>query len=585
MNEAELLVQAAGLEKRFGSQVALAGLELSAPAGRVTGLVGPDGAGKTTFLRMCAGLLTPSAGSLRVLGLDAAREGVSIQERVGYMPQRFGLYEDLSVGENLDLYADLQAVPRATRAQRVPELLDMAGLARFTRRLAGDLSGGMKQKLGLACALIKLPQLLLLDEPTVGVDPVSRRELWAIVFRMVQREGLGVLLSTAYLDEADRCDHLYLLHEGELLDSGPPSAFHQGVRGRVLEVAPRAGTSPRDLCASLLRAPGAIDATLRAGRVRLLLAAEGGADALEAREEVAEVRLAAPEFEDAFMDRLRAPAPSGPPDAGGLPSQPEPAPARGGPSGGGPPVVVARDLVRRFGAFTAVDQVSFEVLRGEVFGLLGPNGAGKTTTFRMLCGLLAPSAGSVEVAGRDLSRAGPQARARLGYMAQRFSMYGPLSVLQNLEFFGHAYGLSPGRLRARIDEVLAEFELGERRHHAAESLPGGYKQRLAMAAALLHEPDVLFLDEPTSGVDPLARREFWARISRAASQGVTVVVTTHFMEEVEYCDRMLIQSRGRMLALGTPAEVRALAASAEDPEPTMEEAFVRLSQAAEVAAS
>jgi ABC-2 type transport system ATP-binding protein len=515
----------------------------------------------------------PTSGSLRVLGLDCVADSLAIQARVGYMPQRFGLYEDLTVAENMDLYSDLQGVAHDARPDRYALLLHMTGLAPFTGRRAGALSGGMKQKLGLACALIKSPQLLLLDEPTVGVDPVSRRELWLIVNRLVEDEGVGVVLSTAYLDEAERCNHLVLLHDGKKLAEGPPDTFREKVRGRVFLVTPPEDVKPRWIQARLAGRKGIVDATVRSGRVRVVLAEEDRPDLKTMLfGECGDIHPAEPVFEDAFMALMpRRQEPVG--EAASAQKDEHPAG-----SGTGDVVVRTRGLRKFFGDFEAVKGLTFEVRQGEIFGLLGPNGAGKSTTFRMLCGLLRASDGEVSVAGRDLRHSPSRARARLGYMAQKFSLYGLLSVEANLVFYGRAYGLRGTRLQERLNWACNEFGLDDWRGHAAGSLPGGYRQRLAMAAALLHEPEILFLDEPTSGVDPLARREFWLRIIGFADQGVTVIVTTHFMEESEYCDRMLIMSRGEKLALGTPEQIRGLARTADNPEPSIEDAFVALAE-------
>ena len=497
------------------SATALAGVSLSAQQGRVTGLVGPDGAGKTTFLRIAAGLMPPTTGRMVVLGLDITVDAAGIRSRIGYMPQQFGLYEDLTVSENLNLYADLQEVPKALRAERFDRLMEMADLGSFGARLAGRLSGGMKQKLGLACCLVKAPELLILDEPTVGVDPVSRRDLWRIVEELVARDGVGVVFSTAYLDEVERCHHVALLHEGAKLEEGPPDRLRDRVRGRVFRVSPAGAVAPRDLQAALARSPGVVDATIRSGQVRTVWKVASPPDLAElpeARGAVAEP--AEPLFEDAFVDRLAAAGANR--LSGGTPVAPGSfAPA----AASGEVVVGVRNLTKRFGNFTAVREIGFEVRRGEVFGLLGANGAGKTTTFRMLCGLLPASGGEIRIAGRDLRRAPARTRSRLGYMAQKFSLYRQLTVSQNLRFYGSAYGLDGRRLRARVEWALDEFDLRARRNQASGDLPGGYQQRLAMAAALLHEPDILFLDEPTSGVDPLARREFWLRINGFAAPG------------------------------------------------------------------
>ena len=558
---------------------ALNDVSVSARRGIVTGLIGPDGAGKTTLMRLVAGLLTPDRGTISVLNVDAVLQPQHVQSIVGYMPQRFGLYEDLSVKENLDLYADLHAVPEADRAEHYSDLMRMTGLAPFMSRLAGKLSGGMKQKLGLACSLVGTPPLLLLDEPTVGVDPVSRRELWAIIHRLVEERSTTVLLSTAYLDEAERCNEVILLHEGRLLGQDEPAAFTRQLAGRSFHVfAPH--ISKRALQERVSQAPGVLDAIIQGSRVRVVTeqAVAPTAEQLvgDATTDV-EISPVAPRFEDSFVTLLKSSV-DAPPD-----SRPAPAFSAAALSHkpSGEDVIVVRDLSRRFGDFYAVRDVSFTVGRGEVFGLLGANGAGKSTTFRMLCGLLPASEGTLRVAGVDLRSAAAQARARVGYMAQKFSLYGDLSVVENLRFFSSAYRLKGARQRERVEWALAEFELAPFADSTSRDLPLGFKQRLALAVALMHEPDILFLDEPTSGVDPLGRREFWRRINALAERGITIMVTTHFMEEAEYCDRLVIMAQGRILAHGASEEMRARFRSDALPNPTMEDAFVALIAAAE----
>ncbi len=575
-----------GAEKKDVIQ-ALDGVSIEIRKGELTALVGPDGAGKTTLIRLLAGLLTADSGELRVLGFDPGADAQPIQERIGYMPQKFGLYEDLTVQENLDLYADLHGVSADERRQRYPQLMQMTDLGAFTRRLAGRLSGGMKQKLGLACTLVRFPELLLLDEPTVGVDPLSRRELWQIVYHLVHDEGLTVLVSTAYLDEAERSSRVIVLHQGKVLAQGTPADITKPAAGRVFMTDP-AGESARSLQARLLDDPGVIDAVPDGGRVRWVrsraaaLAAPDAPDAPEVPEALEDERASStvelhgspvePHFEDGFMVLLRQSAAR------------EEAPAitleRPLSVRGGEVVVEVRDLVKRFGAFTAVNGIRFEVRRGEIFGLLGPNGAGKTTTFRMLCGLLAPSSGVLRIVGVDVRHSGAEARQRLGYVAQKFSLYGALTVSENLEFFAGAYGLRGRRRRERIDWAMRQFDLTRYAQVRSGDLAGGYKQRLAMSAALLHEPEILFLDEPTSGADPLARRAFWRRITALSDQGVTVIVTTHFMQEAEYCDHVAIMDGGRILAQGTPGEIRRQGRAAAGHEPTMEDAFITVVEAA-----
>ncbi len=571
------IVEAKELVKRFTPKgappvTALGGIELSLQTGCLTAVIGPDGAGKTTLMRLIAGLLTPTAGTLRVLGMDVQGHEQEIQNRLSYMPQKFGLYEDLTIAENMTLYANLHGVPQETRATRFPHLLDMTGLANFTGRLAGKLSGGMKQKLGLACTLVRSPDLLLLDEPTVGVDPLSRRELWDILQRLSKEEQLSIFVSTAYMDEAELCRRVYVMNHGRLLASGSPEELRGLARGRCYRMAPPPGVPMRVLQGMLLDdRENIVDAVPERGAVHFIRRESATEEAMRARLplpfEAADERL-----EDGFMCLLRADEEK---NAAGqteaLAFAPLSLDANHAP--GDDIDIEVRELVRKFGDFTAVDKTSFEVRRGEVFGLLGPNGAGKTTTFRMLCGLLPLTSGHLSVAGVNLRDARTEARANIGYVAQKFSLYGNLTVEQNLSFFGGAYGLSRERIKQRLAEILREFHLETYRHAPAESLPGGYKQRLSMAAALLHQPRILFLDEPTSGIDPLARRDFWRQITDLAAKGTTIIVTTHFMEEAEYCDRIMIQDQGKLRALGTPADLRA---QNGDESATMNEVFIRI---------
>ena len=573
----ESIVIATDLNKTFKAEQkglddvqALQGINMQIKTGQLTALVGPDGAGKTTFLRLIAGLYEPTTGSLKVLGMDVAKDPQSVQDRISYMPQKFGLYEDLSIQENLDLYADLHGVPMDVRKERFARLLKITDLAHFTERPAGKLSGGMKQKLGLACTLVRSPELLLLDEPSVGVDPLSRRDLWSIIEQLVREENLSVILSTAYMDEAERCHEVYVMLDGQVLKQGTPDELTAQAQAQTWQVKPSPDMKARVLQAHLLDNQHYIaDAVPKGDVVRFITRTESPslpADLLP-KGVVAEPRAA--ELEDAFMLLLHeakhiqktvlaqenlALDPSitliensDPPQVKteqNVKQQLE------------KPVIVVKDLVRTFGDFTAVASTSFDVSRGEIFGLLGPNGAGKTTTFRMLCGLLPASSGMLEVAGMNLRTARAQARAKIGYVSQKFALYGNLSVLDNLKFFGGAYGLSGKQLKQQIDKALLQFEL--KPYAKSGDLPNGFKQRLSMAAALLHQPEIVFLDEPTSGIDPLARRSFWYTIGELANQGMTIIVTTHFMEEAEYCDRIAIQDAGKLLAIGTPQQIRGM---------------------------
>ena len=567
------LASTEALVKRFGKgDPALDGISIAIPAGQITGLVGPDGAGKTTLIRLLAGLLRADAGEIRVLGGAPGAD----QDQIGYMPQRFGLYEDLSVRENLDLYADLRGLPRSEREETFGQLLDFTDLRRFQQRLAGKLSGGMKQKLGLACALIRRPRLLLLDEPGVGVDPVSRRELWAMVKQLVEpgeKGGVGVLWSTAYLDEAERCDEVHLLDRGRLLFSGPPGALTGRIAHRVFRLSGFGG-GRRTLLERVLDRDDIADATIQGRAIRLLTAHDAGPpepDAFDAGPN-AVLEPAPPRFEDGFIDILGG----GPKGTSALAEAYRPIPETD------VPAIEAKGLTRRFGDFTAAEDMRFTIARGEIFGLLGPNGAGKSTTFKMLCGLLKPTEGTGAVAGFDLRRAAAQARGALGYMAQKFSLYGDLSVAQNLDFFAGVYGLERDEAKAAIGRMIEIFDLKRYLPANAGELPLGYKQRLALACAVMHQPPVLFLDEPTSGVDPITRREFWTHINGLVGRGVTVLVTTHFMDEAEYCDRIALIYRAREIATGTPDDLKQQAIDAAGlVDPTMEDAFIALIEASD----
>ncbi|MGG5797125.1 ATP-binding cassette domain-containing protein [Edwardsiella tarda] len=565
-------IELEGLEKRFAGldRPAVASLTTRIASGAVMGLVGPDGAGKTTLMRILAGLLKPSAGRVSVVGLDPVRQDRQLHALLGYMPQKFGLYEDLTVMENLVLYAELRGVTGAARASTFARLLAFTSLAPFTDRLAGKLSGGMKQKLGLACTLLGSPQVLLLDEPGVGVDPISRRELWRMVHELAD-EGMLILWSTSYLDEAEQCREVLLLNEGRLLYSGPPQQLTQRMAGRtILLRAP--GLSHRRLLQQAITLPMVSDAVIQGQYLRLIL--QAGCDhqqiptALNLMQ--AEVLEATPRFEDAFIDLLGG----GPHQASALASIMPQVEADATQT-----VIEARQLTKKFGSFAATDHVDFQVKRGEIFGLLGPNGAGKSTTFKMMCGLLVPSSGHALVLGMDLKTDSGRARQHLGYMAQKFSLYGNLTVAQNLAFFSGVYGLRGKHQRAKIADMTRAFNFTPILQQTPDALPLGFKQRLALSCALMHEPDILFLDEPTSGVDPLTRREFWLHINGMVDKGVTVMVTTHFMDEAEYCDRIGLVYHGQIIATGSPDDLKARIASADNPAPTMEQAFIELVQA------
>jgi len=550
-----------GLRKSFTTEAgprvaALKGVSGALTPGRITGLVGPDAAGKTTLIRMLAALLTPDEGDV-----------TSESARISYMPQKFGLYEDLTVAENLTLYADLHGLDAAVRTETFNRLHAFTGLGPLTKRLAGNLSGGMKQKLGLACTLVVAPDVLLLDEPSVGVDPLSQRELWQMVQSLLGT-GIAILWSTAYLDEAARCDDVILLHDGSMLYQGPPSDLIGRIAGRTWRIVlPASGTAvrKRDLQRAATALPDVVDGQIQGRSLRLITNSAQPPTATVGPLLGLTVRSTPPQFEDAYLSML--------PQRQAVATSPVKSHAAGS---GSAVAIETRDLTRRFDSFTAVDRISFNVERGEIFGLLGPNGAGKSTTFKMLCGLLAPTSGEAHVAGFNLRTARAAARGRIGYMAQKFAHVGHLTVLQNMEFAAQVYGLTNREMTVRIEETIGNYGLTNYRTESCDRLPLGIRQRMALACAVIHRPAILFLDEPTSGVDPVTRREFWDRINEMADNGMTVLITSHFIDEAEYCDRLGIIYRGKMIALGLPDEIR----TSHDPEGgSLEQAFIALVEA------
>ena len=534
------------LGRRYGQRAVLSGLDLKIRHGEVFGLLGSDGAGKTTTLQMLAGILDPSEGHATVLGYDSVREAAQITARIGYMSQIFSLYGRLTVDENLDFFAALHRVPEAARAERKAQLLAFAHLERHRDQLARFLSGGMQKKLALCCALIHAPPLLILDEPTTGVDPVSRREFWNILYQALT-EGTTIVVSTPYMDEAERCTRVALLHDGRLIACDTPGRLRAGLPGKMYELVAH---PQRRALAALQRVLPQAAPYVFGERLHLWLP-EGGGDEGEwraalAREDVQleTVRTIAPSLEDVFVALL-------PSVVVAPPASVEVA------AGGTGPAIEVQNLSMRFGKFTAVDNVSFAVQRGEIFGFLGPNGSGKTTTIKMLCGLLAPSSGRATVAGVELG-ADPRAlRSRIGYMSQRFSLYEDMSVGENLDFFAGVYQVPRAQLAARRDWALQLAGLQGEERRLTRALSGGFKQRLALACAVLHEPQVLFLDEPTAGVDPLSRRRFWELIGEIAERGVSVLVTTHYMDEAEHCHTLGLLYNGRLIALDSPQALRA----------------------------
>ncbi len=461
--------------RRFGQRAAIDDLTLEIPKGELLGIVGADGAGKTTLLQMICAILDPSEGRISVAGFDSVRHAANIHALLGYVPQSYSLYGELTVAENLAFFAEIRGVPRLEFAQRRERLLHFSGLAQFLDRRTKSLSGGMQKKLAVCCALVHEPHILVLDEPTLGVDPISRRDLWTMLFD-AHTKGKTIICATSYMDEAARCNRVAVLSGGRLLACQAPKHFGMDFEESVKHLLSPSVSVPRS-----------------------------------------------PDFSthEVVGEAIRV-----------------------------------TELTRQFGAFTAVDQISFTVARGEVFGLLGPNGSGKSTTIKMLTGILPASTGSIEVAGMDVATRPGAVKGRVGYMSQRFSLYTDLTVDENIEFFGTVYGLGPPVLAERRSWVLELAGLAGHERKLVKTLSGAIKQRLALGCAVLHRPDVLFLDEPTSGVDPVSRDAFWRLIADIARVGTAVLVTTHYIREAEHCDRVAFIHRGRLLATDAPAALR-----------------------------
>ena len=546
------IIEAAGLGRRFANRDVVKDISFSLSAGESFGIVGPDGAGKTTLLQMLAALVRPSHGDCHVLGEDVRRRPERVQARVGYMSQGFSLYDRLSVAENIEFAAAIRDVPRAELADRKAELLAMAGLERFELRREGALSGGMRKKLALCANLIHQPPLLILDEPSLGVDPLSRRELWNMLERS-RAQGRTIVFATSYMDEADASDRVLLLRDGQSLALGTPAELRSLARGKVYQVTT---ADSEALERTLAITPHIVSfQKLTPERYRIQCSAPDGPVLREA----SSIAPAEPTMEDIFTVASADPQTVTPAQ---LPSARQKSDE----------ILVSTDRVtRRFGSFVAVDDVSLQIKAGEVLGLLGPNGAGKTTLIRMLCGLLPPSSGRASVAGFDVAGQSDEVRARIGYVSQKFSLFLDLTAEENIRFFGHAYGVPRGELTERTVWAFDRAGVSHGLKGLVRDLSGAVRQRLALACAIVHRPQVLFLDEPTSGVDPLARFRFWRLISALAQDGVAVIVSTHYLEEATYCDRLGLMMDGRMIALDT---LPALKSELELDEARVEDVFL-----------
>ncbi len=551
------VVQLSELRKNYGSTIAVDGVDLEIQRGEIYGLIGPDGAGKSSLMKAVAGVLTYDSGTLDVFGVrvDSERSAETIKDRIGLMPQGLGLnlYADLSIEENVDFFGQIRLIPKDVLQERKNRLLGMTRLDKFRDRPMKNLSGGMKQKLGLVCCLIHHPQLVILDEPTTGVDPVSRRDFWSILAQLLREEQITALVSTAYMDEATRFHHAALLFDGKVLARGEPDEIAALVPGRIVQAKAEPQAEAFALLKETFPQSEAVGPWLRvfvddADNEQATTAVTTRLENFQPQE----IHVAEPDLEDVFIALLRR---------RGLTDDDHPASlGRNADSvnDGDGLAIEANDLVRSFGSFKAVDGVSFQVKPGEIFGLLGANGAGKTTVIKMLTGLLPPTAGTGRVAGADMRRAGQAIKERIGYMSQAFSLYQDLTVVENIRLYAGIYGLSRRMTRERTDWIIDMAGLAGRENELSGSLPMGLRQRLAIGCALVHRPQVLFLDEPTSGVDPIGRRRLWDIIfDLSRNEGVAVLVTTHYMSESEHCDHIAMMYAGRVFADASPSELKA----------------------------
>jgi ABC-2 type transport system ATP-binding protein len=540
------VVEADSLTKSYGALKALDDVTFQVRAGEIFGFIGADGAGKTTAFKIMAGVLAEGGGEIRVLGTTPRQAG----SQVGYLTQPFSLYFDLSIDENLSYAGGLRLVPKKEYEERRERYFKLFDIYRFSDRLAGRLSGGMKQKLALSAALIAGPKLLLLDEPTTGVDPVTRRDFWDALTSLAT-EGMSIIVATPYLDEAERCHRVALIERGKIHDIDTPAQFRSKMGLTRLEVKVDPLAPAED---ALAKSPEAADVQRFGDRLDVLAARPDEAEAeLRRRAEenglhITEIRRSQPTLENAVVGVLRKMR-----GVQVVPHFPRPAPPRKQKD----IVIGAKDLNKRFGSFQAVKNFQLEIRNGDIYGLLGANGAGKTTAIKIICGLIDPTSGSVSLLGKSKGLRAAAVRSRIGYMSQKFALYDDLTIGENLDFYARLYGVEESVRKERKEWVLDLAELSGEANMLTRSLPGGWKQRVAFGAAVMHEPDAIFLDEPTSGVDPLARRAMWRMINEFADRGAGILVVTHYLEEAEQCNKIGFMVAGEIIAQGSPSEVKA----------------------------
>jgi ABC-2 type transport system ATP-binding protein len=538
--------------KSYGDFEAVKGISFEIKKGEIFGLIGPDGAGKTSTFHVLGGVMEPTSGEISILD-QSPREA---RKKIGYLTQQFSLHLDLSISENLIYSAGVREVSDELYKERSEKYLKLMDLAKFRDRLAGQLSGGMKQKLALCCALVSTPEILLLDEPTTGVDPVSRREFWDVLAD-VSSEGVTTAVATPYLDEAERCNRVALIYDGKIADIGTPKELIAKLKMHRLEV--RSGkleqlesaltklvSVKKDVVSDVQEYGDRLDLLVTDAEQGKVLISE---EAKKLNIEEPKVEVSEPNLENVFVSKLK-----GGKDDKGEDRQfqfSKKAPPKG------KVAIGADDIAINFGDFQAVKSVSLDVQYGEIFGLLGANGAGKTTTIKMLCGLLTPSHGEMTLAGEKSNLRSPDLRKRIGYMSQKFTLYDDLTIKENLEFYCGVYEVPRAEREDKMNWVLETCGLKGQEKLLTRSLPGGWKQRLSFGASVMHQPEILFLDEPTSGVDPLARRQLWRLIRQFARNGTAVLVTTHFLEEAEHCQKLAFMVAGEIVAQGTPSEIKA----------------------------
>ena len=550
LNRNEVTIDIRGLYKHYGKTIAIRGLDLQIRRGELFGLIGPDGAGKTTTFNILGGVMEATAGDGKILGLPAR----DARNYTGYLTQQFSLYPDLSVDENIYYSAGLRLVPENQVDARRTKYLKLMQLDSFRDRLAGRLSGGMKQKLALCCALIAEPQVLLLDEPTTGVDTIARREFWDILAGLTA-QNITVLVATPDLDEAERCDRVALIYNGQIQQMGSPSELKGNLGLNRLIIR----TSQLIQAEKTLIVTGEIAEVSTLGDRLEVLVKDVKSGIAFVRDRLTqnnvqfeEIQPESPTLENVFTTLLR--------QKGSVPKSlpfprvkslaiSEPAKAK--------IAISARNLNRVFGSFHAVVDLNLDIRYGDVYGLLGANGAGKTTAIKMLCGLLPISSGEISLAGETGNLRSAELRQRIGYMSQKFTLYDDLTILENLQFYSGVYGIPPRQQREKIRWILSISGLEGQEHLLTRQLPGGWKQRVAFGASVIHEPEILFLDEPTSGVDVLARQQFWQLINDFARHGTAILVTTHYMNEAEQCSRMCFMVAGQKVAEGSASEIKA----------------------------